>query len=74
MNGEKYSFIVIKFWGKIITDRNKVLRFVDMSDLIWFARADPAKTISQQNQGHYLNQKTLCPQGVARAGISPMSP
>ena len=56
MNGEKYSFIVIKFWGKIITDRNKVLRFVDMSDLIWFARADPAKTISQQNLEHYLNQ------------------
>jgi hypothetical protein len=56
MNGEKYSFIVIKFWGKIITDRNKVLRFVDMSDLIYIARADLAKTISQQNLGHYLNQ------------------
>jgi hypothetical protein len=37
MNGEKYLSIVIKFWEKIITDRNKVLRFDGlyyMSDLI----------------------------------------
>ena len=40
-------------------DRNKVLRFgglSDMSGLIYIARADPAKIITQQNQGHYLNQ------------------
>ena len=54
MNLEKYCSIVIKFWGKFITDRNKLLRFdglYDMSYLIYIARPISDSFILNQEDG-----------------------